>query len=65
MSPRLLYLLTVGENLRHRAHRIGRDWYTRPADPLPFHDACDLDRANWAGYGAHAVAESMISRSMG
>jgi hypothetical protein len=60
VSPRLLYLLTVGENRRRRetsrAHREG--YFGR--DPLSYSDGDDLTAANWAGYGPHAVGEMRI-----
>jgi hypothetical protein len=59
MSPRLLYLLTVGAARRDRAVRRGawRGW-----SALPWRDSEDLETAEWRGYGGPAVGDAMIRR---
>lgn len=62
MSPRLLYLLTIGRARRDqeilRAHREGMFGH----DPLSWGDGDDLDAAEWRGYGQASVGESMVRR---
>lgn len=58
MSPRLLYLLTIGESRRRLAQ--SRDGFR--LCPLSFADGDALTMANWRGYGAHAEQEASLRR---
>lgn len=55
MSPRLLYLLTVGRDRRDLRVRRASRVATYAPDPLAYHDQVDLDLAEWNGYGRHAA----------
>jgi hypothetical protein len=61
MSPRLLYLLTVGAARRDLAIRRG-DWKGWSA--LPWRDSEDLETAELRGYGKAAVGDAMIRRGL-
>lgn len=56
MSPRLLYLLTVGA--RREALALRRGAYAG----LSWTDTVDLGLARWNGYGPDAARETLLRR---